>query len=1213
MFFTVNRDRFKRAGWFSWLLVIVFLAAVCTGCSSSDDAPSVAPADQSDGRTSLSFAGVPVPTTDAAKRTVQASPTVTVDGERHAIGYQVLMRSGDAIGGNTFGQVFDREGNPVVETDGSEFISNDNDFSSLIQKGDRLFNITHFESRPGAMYLTELEQDAATGQLSPVATRSIDFAAFGGLWVPCAGSVTPWNTHLGSEEYPPDARGVEAAQSPDEIDDYFKPMLRYFGIADPFAADVTIEQIKQTFNPYLYGYPVEVALDDAGLETVNKRYAMGRIALELAYVMPDRKTVYLSDDGANVGFFMFVADEAGDLTAGTLYAARWTQTSEENGGSADISWIDLGHATQAQVRGVVNAGIAFSDMFDSADPTEDGACPAGFTSINTEAGQECLSVKPGMETIASRLETRRYAAMLGATTEFRKEEGITFDAANNRLYVAMSEVNRGMEDFKKGGVENTAYDQGGNNDIYLPYNDCGCVYGLDVVSDSTIGSDYVASTMQGVVSGTMTEYPQDSPFANNTCDVDGIANPDNLTFIEGTDLLIIGEDTGSGHQNDAVWAYNVNSGDLTRIQTTPYGSETTSPYYYPDINGWAYIMSVIQHPYGESDTDKLTDASDAAAYVGYIGPIPAFGSAVDPAAMVVPPLQFESVPVPVSDADKRAVLASSVATVDGVEQPIGYNTLMRSGDQIGTTTFGLVLDEAGNPVKAADGSNFISNDNDFSSLTRKGDRIFNITHFESRPGAMYLTELTQDASTGAFTPISTQSVDFSQWAGLWVPCAGSVTPWETHLGSEEYPPDARIVEAAQTTDDIDDYYKPMLRYFGIVDPFDESVTLDDINSNFNPYRYGYPVEVSVSDDGVPTVTKHYAIGRLALELAYVMPDRKTAYLSDDGTNVGLFMFVADTAGDLSAGTLYAAKWIQTGTVNGGSADLNWIALGQTDHATIAAAIDDKTLFSDIFETAEPNADGTCPAGFTSINSGHDDANHECLQVKDGMEVVASRLETRRYAAMLGATTEFRKEEGITFDPDNNKLYVAMSEVSRGMEDARKSGEENDKYDIGGNNDVKLPYNECGCVYGLDVGPDATIGSDYVALNMQGVVSGRMATYAPESDYANNMCDVNGIANPDNLTFIRGKQTLIIGEDTGSGHQNDAVWAYNVNSGDLTRIQTTPYGSETTSPYFYPDINGWAYIMSVIQHPYGESDTDKLTDASDAAAYVGYIGPLPAME
>jgi hypothetical protein len=27
-----------------------------------------------------------------------------------------------------------------------------------------------------------------------------------------------------------------------------------------------------------------------------------------------------------------------------------------------------------------------------------------------------------------------------------------------------------------------------------------------------------------------------------------------------------------------------------------------------------------------------------------------------------------------------------------------------------------------------------------------------------------------------------QPVDWSEWGGLWLPCAGSVTPWGTHLG-----------------------------------------------------------------------------------------------------------------------------------------------------------------------------------------------------------------------------------------------------------------------------------------------------------------------------------------------------------------------------------------------------------------------------------------------
>ena len=39
------------------------------------------------------------------------------------------------------------------------------------------------------------------------------------------------------------------------------------------------------------------------------------------------------------------------------------------------------------------------------------------------------------------------------------------------------------------------------------------------------------------------------------------------------------------------------SGNLTRVLTTVYGAESTSVYWYPDINGHSYLMAVVQHPY----------------------------------------------------------------------------------------------------------------------------------------------------------------------------------------------------------------------------------------------------------------------------------------------------------------------------------------------------------------------------------------------------------------------------------------------------------------------------------------------------------------------------------------------------------------------------------------------------------------------------------------
>lgn len=588
------------------ILAVTSIVATCSVAVAGEKKASPIP----------EFEAVPFPITDADKKAILSSPKMTVDGKTYSIGFNTILRSGEKLGGSVFGQLVDQKGKPVKNADGSEHISVDNDFASLLSVGDKLFMVSHFESRPGAMYVTELEQDKATGKLSAKSTKNIDFSSYGGLWVPCAGSVTPWNTHLGSEEYPNNARATEAAKSMDEIEDYDKPMARYFGV-DPYAKSTTVDDFRAAFKPYRYGYPVEVSVSEKGEATPVKHFAMGRVAVELTYVMPDMKTAYISDDGTNVGFFMFIADEVKDLSSGTLYAAKWNQVHAGSGGYANIDWVNLGHADDAAIQEKIEAGLSFSDIFATSAPKEDGSCDGGFTSISTTTGHECLQLKEGMETVASRVETRRYAAMKGATTEFRKEEGITFDPASSRLYVAMSQVAKGMKDGDK-------KDKGGPNHIRLPQNKCGVVYGLDVVPNATVGSNYVASNMYGVVNGIQHKYAKDGDYANNSCDINGIANPDNVTFMTDRGTLIIGEDTGSGHQNDVIWAYNVKSQKLTRIQTTPYGSETTSPYYYPNINGWSYIMSVVQHPYGESDEDKLSDPAAAAAYTGYIGGMPAF-------------------------------------------------------------------------------------------------------------------------------------------------------------------------------------------------------------------------------------------------------------------------------------------------------------------------------------------------------------------------------------------------------------------------------------------------------------------------------------------------------------------------------------------------------------------------------------------------------------
>lgn len=564
-------------------------------------------------------------------------------------------------------------------------------------------------------------------------------------------------------------------------------------------------------------------------------------------------------------------------------------------------------------------------------------------------------------------------------------------------------------------------------------------------------------------------------------------------------------------------------------------------------------------------------------------------------------LTFEGVPAPQTDADKRAIFASS-ATVGGNLYGGKYNTLARTGQDYNGVYFGQLIDQTGTVLQENDGSIKLTNYNEHTSLLQVGSKLFSVSQMESTPGAMFLMELNQDAENGELTVKNMKQIDQSGVNGGWVHCAASVTPWQTHLASEEYEPDAKVypTDAEMASNP---YNAGQLDYF-------------TNTADWNPYFYGWNIEVKVNEDASTNLTKHYAMGRLAFELAKVMPDSKTAYMTDDGTGVGLYMFVADTAGDLSAGTTYAAQFNQVSGEGQGQFNLNWISLGHATDAEIKASVEDGTKFVDIFETASPTA-GVCPDGFASINA--NGVGQECLKVKPNMDKAASRLETRRYAAMLGATTELNKEEGVTYDSKRNKLYVAISFLERGMEDNMKAGVAKTSYDIGGRNDIRLSFNSCGGIYALDLAADTNIGSSYVAQNFNGLIAGipTDASFggnpvAQVTGFENNKCHINGLANPDNVTYMEGYDYLIIGEDTYPGHQNDVIWAYNFADASLTRIQTTPYGAETTSPYWYPNINGWSYLMSVVQHPYGESDGGKDTKAGEAMAYTGYIGPFPGI-
>ncbi len=571
------------------------------------------------------FSDVLLPLDDQTAVTV-SDEIIVGDEPAQPLSFSELFRTGDldSVTGETYGLMKDYQGNPAVSGTGVPYICSGNtsgvegsgtDFSALLEKHGKTYLISQFECQTGGMYMAEVKQDGA-GNLSPVAgtLQSIDQTDEWGGWVHCAGSVTPWNSYLGGEEYEPDAKQIENDPASDGS---YNDKVRSYWLGD-----------YSKSSPYHNGWITEVDVKGNGQAKFEKHYAMGRFSHELGYVMPDGKTVYLTDDGTNDTLFMFVAKEQGDLSRGTLYAAIWNQTSGFGGGSAQLEWISLGDASSKQIKHAIQLGISFSDMFFEYDRDENGVCLGG-TELSTNEIRECLELKPGMDRLASRLESRRYAALLGATYEFRKMEGFTFDQNRNQAYIAISEVGRAMLDNTNDpeklseGTERNYDDRDGNsvvetgNHIRVAKADyCGAVYGMDVmkgVRDSQgkkIKSRYVAVNMNSILaSGTAGGEISPVDCALNK---DIMAQPDNISMIENSDSLIIGED--GKHENNMVWSFDLDTHELTRIVTVPLGAETTSPYIHK-VGDFSYMSLVAQHP------DSSLGNPNGASITGVVGPM----------------------------------------------------------------------------------------------------------------------------------------------------------------------------------------------------------------------------------------------------------------------------------------------------------------------------------------------------------------------------------------------------------------------------------------------------------------------------------------------------------------------------------------------------------------------------------------------------------------
>ena len=180
---------------------------------------------------------------------------------------------------------------------------------------------------------------------------------------------------------------------------------------------------------------------------------------------------------------------------------KWHQTSPASESSlptADISWIELGHATDHEIERWPD-GITFADIFDTATAESDGSCPDGFTGINANGvGEECLALKSRPREGSG---LPRVAALRGVPRRHHRaaqRRGHHLRRAHESPVrrVQRDPVRHGRQQEERRAPTPTTTTARATTSR-CGFNSCGGVYAFDVGRDAAIGSRYVAKRVNG--------------------------------------------------------------------------------------------------------------------------------------------------------------------------------------------------------------------------------------------------------------------------------------------------------------------------------------------------------------------------------------------------------------------------------------------------------------------------------------------------------------------------------------------------------------------------------------------------------------------------------------------------------------------------------------------------------------------------------------------
>lgn len=479
----------------------------------------------------------PVPVSDAERQTVMSAY-----GQ-----YQVLGQTGDTYEGKLpkgLGHIYSMVGGELI-------LENDMpDFNGFIQTGaGKGYLFTNWEMYPGGMSRMALEKDNQ-GSWTVTDAMMLDFDGVKGTAANCFGSVTPWNTPLTSEEWIVNSK-VDTTTHPD----WNNPAVMNTDIIG-YMWQLTAPDAP---NPYRYGYIAEVQNPTSNEPMVVKHYALGRFEHENATVMPDGKTVYLSQDDTGGVLFKFVADTPEDLSAGTLYGAKLTQDVGQNDPATtgfDVAWVELGHGDNTMIEAWIADfdGIGTdqyvegeSNYMTMADVEAWANGAATYPTVANGGGK--VTAGEPMDNRAVFLESRQAARLKGATAEWRKLEGISINT--KRAQEAIEGVNTiDGEDVRDAYVylaiadlDNTLIDNEGDIQLSSRVKDCGGVY------RAKLEEGYNISRIEPLVMGST--Y-RSSLSGAARCDVDQLSQPDNVIVMDDG-RIIIGED--GFQENNTLWLY----------------------------------------------------------------------------------------------------------------------------------------------------------------------------------------------------------------------------------------------------------------------------------------------------------------------------------------------------------------------------------------------------------------------------------------------------------------------------------------------------------------------------------------------------------------------------------------------------------------------------------------------------------------------------------